>query len=170
MGRARGVQRSGKWLLILKSPSVCHSFILSLLSNCRKASNFKFPPTLVEEVGYQIYIFSKFNIWKILLDSLIEFIGKFRRFPLKCSNFANFLFWMDAGMADPHFPKCHIRAVCVWGGGGQQKYGISNFLGQIFLTAPLYLHTEMFSLGTEEEIKNCTLTTRFERITMAIFL
>ena len=70
----------------------------------------------------------------------------------------------------PTFAKVAYQSgVCVRG-GGQQKYGISNFLGHIFLTAPLYLHTEMVSLGTEEKIKNCTLTTRFERITMAIFL
>ena len=66
---------------------------------------------------------------------------------------------MDAGRADPHFQKCHIRAqsvcVCVCDGreGVNKSMEFSNFLGHIFFTTPLYLHTEMFSLGTEEEIR-----------------
>ena len=43
--------------------------------------------------------------------------------------------------------------VCVCWGGVNKSMEFSNFLGHIFLTTPLYLHKEMFSLGTEEEIR-----------------
>ena len=43
--------------------------------------------------------------------------------------------------------------VCVCEGGVNKSMKFSNFLGHIFLTTPLYLHTEMFSLGIEEEIR-----------------
>ena len=54
---------------------------------------------------------------------------------------------MDAGRADPHFPKCHIRAHCVCRGGEvvNKSMEFFNFSGDIL--------PERFSLGTEEGIR-----------------
>ena len=46
--------------------------------------------------------------------------------------------------------------VCVWvweGEGVNKSMELFHFLGHIYLRTPLYLHTERFSLETEEEIR-----------------
>ena len=113
-------------------------------------------------MGNQICIFSKFNISK---KYFWTFIRKFKRFPLKCSNFANFWSWMqhprlkwNIGCRQTYIFQSVISELTLCGGGeggrgGQQKYGILPLFGTYFSTTPLYLHTERFSLGTEEGIR-----------------
>ena len=124
----------------------------------RKCLYYKFTPILVEEVGHQIYIFSKFNISKKYFWTLIR---KFKRFPLKCSKFANFLSLMqhprlkwNIGCRQTYiFQSVTELTVCVCGGGEVNKnMEFFHFLGHFF-TTPLFFHTERYNLGTEEGIR-----------------
>ena len=135
-------------------------------SACRNASDFKFPRTLVEEVDYQIYISSKFNIWKntfwlinrFSLENLGDFLWNAPNLPIfyfECSTHGH-----GCRQGRPTFSKVSYQSslcLCVWvcmrGGGVNKSMKFFHFLGHIFLTIPLYLHTESFSLGTEEEIR-----------------
>ena len=128
---------------------MCHSFIpfkffstvlynsVRHASACRNASDFKFPRTLVEEVDYQIYIFSKFNIWKntfglinrFSLENLGDFLWNAPNLPFfyfECSTHGD-----GCRQEGPTFSKVSYRSskcvcVCLRCGGGSTKVGNSQ--------------------------------------------
>ena len=101
----------------------------------RKCLDFKFPPILDEEVGNQIYIFSKFNIsknyfctFRFSMENLKDFLWNARNLPIFLSRMQHPQLKCNM-QAHPHFPKC--LSECVWGGGLTK---VRNF----------YLQTERF--------------------------
>ena len=92
-----------------------------------------------------------FGLDRFPLENLKDFLWKAQNLPifliLNALPKAKVQYRMQA---DPHFPKCHIRAYCVCvcaRRGVNKNMKFFHFLGYIFL------HTERFSLGTEEEIR-----------------
>ena len=116
-------------------------------SACRNASDFKFPQTLVEEVDYQIYIFSNFNIWKITfglinrfpLDNLGDFLWNTQNLPIfyfECSAHGH-----GCRQGRPTFSKVSYQSskcvcVCAGGGGSTKVWNSPTFWDIFFLLLP----------------------------------
>ena len=141
--------------------------------------DFKFPPTLFEEVGYQIYIFpnSTFekntfgHINRFSLENLGDFLWNAPNLPIfyfECSTHGK-SGTSDAGRADPHFPKCHIRAhcvcVCVRLRGSTKVWNSSTFWDIFFWQLLFICIQKGLVWGQKRRSENCTLTTKFEKIT-----
>ena len=149
-------------------------------SACRNASDFKFLQTLVEEVDYQIYIFSKFNIWKNTFGLINSFsLENLGDFLWNAPNLPNFYFECSTHghgcrQGRPTFSKVSYQSskcvcVCVWGGAAK-VWNSPTFWDIFFWLLPFIRIQKCLVWGQKRRSENCALTTKFERITRATSL